>query len=333
MELTTSDYRKLLLQIQKVIGQTQQRIMADVSYEKITMSWDIGRIISEYLAKNTGNNYGDKTFDLLEEDLRISKRALYQMRGFHRSYPALPSKDKALTWSHYKALLNIKDGDERQYFEDFATKSKLGYRELQSEIKKANQLEKARAKKEKKHEDAKLKFTKGEIFTYKMVRINASKNMFLDLGFKVFMDTARNAEFEEEFAENDIVKSVKTDLNISLEKSDLITKKLHTYKAFLDKVVDGDTINVTFDLGFNIRHKEIIRLGKINAPEIKTIRGKEAKIELEKLLKDIPYLIIKTNQTDIYGRYVGDVFLPKIAGGEEIYLNQRLLDMGIVERF
>ena len=61
---------------------------------------------------------------------------------------------------------------------------------------------------------------------------------------------------------------------------------------------------------------------------------------LKKILKDAPFLIVKTNKTDIYGRYIADVFfsdknetdVQKVAD-EGVYLNQALLDAGVVEEY
>ena len=125
-----------------------------------------------------------------------------------------------------------------------------------------------------------------------------------------------------------------------MQKLEISKNQLHTYKAKLDRVVDGDTITVIFDLGFNIRHKEIIRLAQINAPELKTFAGQESKRKLEEILKNVEFLVIKTNKTDIYGRYIGDVFFSqtgekdaqKIAD-EGIYLNQMILDFGLAEAY
>ena len=105
-------------------------------------------------------------------------------------------------------------------------------------------------------------------------------------------------------------------------------------------MVDGDTIHVTLDLGFKIRHQEILRLAKINAAESATAAGKKATKVLQESLKDAPFLVIKTNKTDIYGRYVAEVFFGK--KGEKdaqevakngVYLNQLLLDLGVVEKY
>jgi endonuclease YncB( thermonuclease family) len=125
-----------------------------------------------------------------------------------------------------------------------------------------------------------------------------------------------------------------------LTKSDLPTNQLHTYKSYVERVIDGDTLHVVLDLGFGILHREIIRLAKINAPEIATLEGKKSFEALKKALKDAPFLILKTNKTDIYGRFVADVFVakkgetdPQKTASEGIYLNQLLLDLRVVERF
>ena len=43
------------------------------------------------------------------------------------------------------------------------------------------------------------------------------------------------------------------------------------YNAILDRVVDGDTIDVVLDLGFNVKlHKQRVRLAGIDTPESRT---------------------------------------------------------------
>jgi len=51
-------------------------------------------------------------------------------------------------------------------------------------------------------------------------------------------------------------------------------------RCTLDRVVDGDTVDVVLDLGFSISYKERLRLRDIDCPEMRGIereRGKEAK--------------------------------------------------------
>lgn len=52
-------------------------------------------------------------------------------------------------------------------------------------------------------------------------------------------------------------------------------RELYFYNAVVDKVVDGDTIDVTIDLGFNIWIKERLRLYGINCPETRTKDAEE----------------------------------------------------------
>jgi micrococcal nuclease len=100
------------------------------------------------------------------------------------------------------------------------------------------------------------------------------------------------------------------------------TTQLFTYNATLERVIDGDTIDVTLDLGFKIYSKQRIRLARINAPEMKTQEGEEAKTSLVRILPVGTELIISTKKTDIYGRYIGEVTL------NDINLNDRLVELG-----
>ena len=45
----------------------------------------------------------------------------------------------------------------------------------------------------------------------------------------------------------------------------------YRYRAELDRVVDGDTLDVVIDLGFYIKIKERIRLEGVDTPELGTI--------------------------------------------------------------
>ena len=60
------------------------------------------------------------------------------------------------------------------------------------------------------------------------------------------------------------------------------------YHAELERVVDGDTIDVTLDLGFNVKlHKQRCRLAGIDTPESRTrdladkVLGKKASARLK----------------------------------------------------
>ena len=43
----------------------------------------------------------------------------------------------------------------------------------------------------------------------------------------------------------------------------------YTYKAHVDRVVDGDTFDVTVDLGFRITTYQRLRLAGVETPEVR----------------------------------------------------------------
>lgn len=119
---------------------------------------------------------------------------------------------------------------------------------------------------------------------------------------------------------------------------------LYVYKAHLDKVVDGDTIEVRIDVGFDLLlTKQSIRLRGINAAELPAPdrpsadakRAARAKAFVEEKLVGLPFLVVKTYKTDTHGRFVGDVFYhPKFTDRHDValkgfYLNEELLRAGL----
>ncbi len=121
---------------------------------------------------------------------------------------------------------------------------------------------------------------------------------------------------------------------------------LHVYKAIVEKVVDGDTLLIRIDLGFEVWVNVRTRFRGINTAEIvrhgvptsqAPDRGEEAKVFVEKKLEGLPFVVIKTYKTDMYGRYVVDVFYhPTLSAKEEValkgfFLNDQLLKAGLAD--
>ena len=85
------------------------------------------------------------------------------------------------------------------------------------------------------------------------------------------------------------------------------------------KVVDGDTIDVVIDLGFDIMYKSRVRLFGIDTPESRTRDKVEKKYGLlaKQFLKDHlkGKIVIKThkdNETGKFGRILGEIFVDGI---------------------
>jgi micrococcal nuclease len=80
----------------------------------------------------------------------------------------------------------------------------------------------------------------------------------------------------------------------------------------IKKVVDGDTVDVVIDLGFNLTKKERVRLAGIDTPESRTKDLAEKELGLEakeflarRLQEGIENLKVKTEKDGKYGRMLG----------------------------
>ena len=82
------------------------------------------------------------------------------------------------------------------------------------------------------------------------------------------------------------------------------------------KVVDGDTIDIVIDLGFNLSKKERVRLAGIDSPESRTkdLEEKELGLESKEFLKrrledgKSSGLRVKTEKDGKYGRMLGWIY-------------------------
>ena len=89
---------------------------------------------------------------------------------------------------------------------------------------------------------------------------------------------------------------------------------IYIYKAELIRVVDGDTVDLIIDLGFDTLRKERFRLYGIDAPEMRTEAGKAAKAWLEDALMPLEAIYVQTIQLetkakrDKYGRFLAVLY-------------------------
>tara|TARA_A100000172_G_scaffold65727_1_gene45253 strand:- start:97 stop:519 length:423 start_codon:yes stop_codon:yes gene_type:complete len=91
---------------------------------------------------------------------------------------------------------------------------------------------------------------------------------------------------------------------------------MYEYSCTVERVVDGDTIDVVLDLGFDILYKSRVRLYGIDTPESRTrdkdekARGKLAGAFLKNAIDNGTKVVIQTKLKDSrgkFGRVLGDV--------------------------
>lgn len=94
---------------------------------------------------------------------------------------------------------------------------------------------------------------------------------------------------------------------------------MYEYRMTVLRVVDGDTIHAEVDLGCDIHVDLILRLARINAPEMSTPEGPYAKTYLESLLTPGPVLLrtIK-DRREKFGRYLAELFVGDINVNDEM---------------
>lgn len=109
---------------------------------------------------------------------------------------------------------------------------------------------------------------------------------------------------------------------------------MYHYKAKVEKVVDGDTIDVVIDLGFKITTYQRIRLAGINTPETYNVKkdseeykkGMASKQFIEqRLLANNMEIELETEKVqEKYGRYIGTIKL----ADSTVNLNDEMVEKG-----
>ena len=99
----------------------------------------------------------------------------------------------------------------------------------------------------------------------------------------------------------------------------------------VDRVVDGDTIDISIDLGFDLTKKERVRLAGIDTPEKRTKNPKEKEMGyqatefLEMHLMEATKLTVKTEKEGKFGRMLGWLYKSE---NDTTSINQIMIDKG-----
>ena len=111
----------------------------------------------------------------------------------------------------------------------------------------------------------------------------------------------------------------------------------YIYRAKLDRVVDGDTVDALIDVGFDIWFKKRIRFMGLDTWESRTRDleekklGKLAKERTRQLLEDVSsksgYFRLKSHGLGKYGRVLGELFVMD-KDGKQWNINETLIAEG-----
>lgn len=310
--VATSKYNKLIADV-GVIYEGARKAM-------VTAYWQIGkRIVEIQKDEEVRAQYGANLIVSISEDLTkkygsgFSRESLIKMRSFYNKFPK-GSAPTLLDWTKYRELLSVSDDRKRAKLEKKAAKENLSSRELRRIVK---QGVKQPALKTSPIVELELLDRPTDLIlnTYKLSDDPQHKvpagQISLDCGFYV-----------------DLCVPTKS-------RPQLTDNPSFVYSAKIIRVVDGDTLLVEIDLGFNARTRTRLRLRGINTPELGTPEGASAKRFVARNLPKGKSIIVKSYSTDIFGRFVADVLYikeekaPNEVINNGIFLNNQLLEKGI----
>lgn len=323
-------YAQLVAAIREVRAESQKRIEKAIDQEKVREAWETGRLIDQHILQHKERaDYGGQVLKRLASDLGTSDTELYRMLKFFRQYPIFASTQK-LSWSHYREILSLDDAKARKEVEDEAVRQRWSEKQVRAEVRR-RQVGPAAAVKEF------PAVMPGKVYTYRVVKAAVGPyqgQLGVDLGFSNYflpadVSVAGLPEGIESFKEGDIVMLENGKLkNVSARDDELFT-----YNAYVTELIDGDTFHALVDLGFKFVTEQKLRLRGLDAPQIESAGGREAKAFLEaRGVRPGAQVLVKTAKPDKYDRYLADVWVPATkttAGRDGTYINQQLFDEGL----
>lgn len=295
---------------------------------KLRTEWETGKLIDTYLLER-----GEEAAPLLTKltkDLNGDISKLYYTLQFARAYPdAPPVLD--LHWGFYRYLLAINDARERNELAGRAFREKWNWDKLRAEVKIANQDNK----------EFVFTDTPGNTGVYRVVKAKRGPyrgELVLDLGFSNYYKLSKLPFREYEIVQAECRAPDPGALPLCKLHAGGRETDLFTYQADVIHVIDGDTFQALADLGFGVTTLQTFRLWGLDAPEINTKEGRQAKAFLESSLRGgVPDgaeaiaapVLIRSVRMEKYGRYLVDVWSLSKEKKEPVYVNQALISRGL----
>ena len=329
---TFDTYPALRNGIVRVLEEGKERARQAVEREKVVTYQQVGRILhTHFLAHKERADYGDKVIARLAEDIGIGERRLYEMLKFYRCFPILRPVAE-LGWSHYTVLLSLPGKTERAFYLGEAVRNGWSRRELREQIRNGA-FERAEAE-EMQPDSGGFKPRRGQLYTYRTVA--GTNGLEVDLGFRIYRPAPKAAG---DLGAGRIVRAHKD--GDALDGYRLVSGRsggLHTYTGVVERVVDGDTLWVKVDCGFEIYTRQKLRLRGLDTPELPGAAGQRARDFVQAALGETEFVVVSTTKPDKYDRYLADVFYAEGGEPERVLkrgkcLNTALLEGGFARRF
>ena len=292
--------------------------------EVLRSRWKIG----EFLARADQNvrmarKYGAGWMRHLAARLRATSGKgfaltnLYAMRSLYLEY-RIGDLAPALSWNHYKILINIVDRPLRQELEREAINRGWSCAELDARVRLRTTSPK-RYVFEREH----LDFYEARVIEFEAPgygRVRA-----LDGGFRIV-----RSEKLEGFATGSILQWTPQGTLRPTEREE----PSYLYLAKVERIIDGDTFQAMVDLGAGQFHWREFRLRGVDTPELDAAGGHRMRDWLAARMPAESVVALRSHQSDKYRRYLADVVYLSQAQDryellrEGVWLNEELREAG-----
>ena len=337
-------YDTLLEHVRAVLAEAGDHSRQAGERAKVDTYWHVGDAIYVHLQGRAERAaYGQQIIHNLSKDIALPQSTLHDIVRFRRTFTIL-STSRELAWSHYRVLIRLPRVDQRRFYERLAHEQAWSVRDLEAHIGAGEWQHAVGAPLavdpgEDPFAGHPLRARRGELYTYRVLTDpGAAAPTHLDLGFQI--QRATDLSHLPGLRAGQVVTSERTAAGrYHLRANPGRRPKLWTYRARIDRVVDGDTLVATVDLGFDLRTPQRLRLRGIDTPERGFTAGQRARDYVVEALTDAGEVVVSTTRTDRYGRYVADVFYlpgetdPWVVLSEGVYLNRRLLEERLARRY
>ena len=368
-DLSVDSYGLLRAALTSVLQEGKERAQEAVERVRVETYSRAGRLIHQHiLTRKDRADYGDQVMVRLSGDIGISTRRLYQMLQLYRTFGIVNGRSQ-LGWSHYRVLMGLKGRRERDFYLKEAAKAGWTSDELAAQVKDGARSEVpapgASGRSIQRSSKGKpLPALRGRLYTYRIVASPGGDGLRIDLGFGIHPKLSDEVVKQGRLKTGDMVESIKfvpgsryssqpagqratrthgvlplaEQGRFRFRKATDREASFYTYRASVTRIIDGDTLWLDVDCGFEVYTPQKVRLRGIDTPEMITPEGRHARAFVAEALSEVDFVGITTTKPDKYHRYLADVFyLPGCEDADQVvgegrFLNRDLVEAGLAHR-
>ena len=238
-------------------------------------------------------------------------------------------------WTHYRILLRLPPGAERDHLESEAAKNRWPTRELEKIVRQRLPATPPNPEPSPSSLPPQEPL-RGLIDACRVVDLLADGGRALDLGFTLYHPPD---EVGIDALPSGTVRLERTGPSRYTVRSTRSQKARHySYLARTERVIDGDTLLLQIQTPIRSIVRQRVRLRGIDTPEMGTPQGERAKAYVDQILSGHEWIGITSTKPDAYDRYLVDVFVPNENDRDQAildrgrFLNQMLVDEGLAKR-